>query len=144
MWGFGLAVFWDLGYRTTHRPELAWLRYFWPTAGGMFYYVPVWILFGAGPIGYSLVSLAHQNARPRLTSPAPPRAPATPATFPVPVRPAVPPGPDAPQKVRPVPTSQVGAAVAPAPAIATPPGRDPAGEGPGARWPAQGGGASIG
>ncbi len=50
-----IPTVWDLVYRWRHNPHLGWLRYVIPFSGGMFGLLPVWVLFGAVPMGFVLV-----------------------------------------------------------------------------------------
>jgi hypothetical protein len=50
LWGMGVVAVSDLWYRATHDAHRGLVRFFWPTSGGMLYYIPLWVLMGAVPL----------------------------------------------------------------------------------------------
>ena len=48
--GILVVVGCDLRYRATNRRELGPMRFLWPTAGGMLWFIPLWIYMGVVPL----------------------------------------------------------------------------------------------
>jgi hypothetical protein len=57
---FSVMTLGDVWYRWGHHRQKGFYRFISPTTGGAFYFIPIWIFFGALPVGGVMVLEIHR------------------------------------------------------------------------------------